>query len=305
MNLLHLEYFRELAHSEHVQETAKKLHVSASAISSGVKNLEQELGVCLFDRIGRNMRLNEYGKRFLPYVEEAFHALQQGVEDLDAARLQHKNKVSFSVRDAAFWIGVFGRFNELHPDIYIRQIDSDPDPRGRLMDLADLDFMITDIDVQNERLDHCALHADTLVLAIPRDHPLAKENDKPRSIFDFQQDTFFFRPKEDYFQQLVDARLTQIGFRPQKVMEMEYILRSMMLEKNAGVIITTELTTQNELYRHAVVVRILEFIGFPHVKKLYWRRDKPLSPAALQFKDYVIAATAEGSGFIRTEQRQP
>lgn len=44
MNLLHLEYFREVAISKHVQKTGEKLHVSPSAISAGIRSLEQALG---------------------------------------------------------------------------------------------------------------------------------------------------------------------------------------------------------------------------------------------------------------------
>ena len=102
MNLLHLEYFREAARSEHVQKTGERLHVSPSAVSSGIRSLEQELGVNLFDRVGRNMKLNEYGKIFLPYVEEMFSSLHNGVNAVQAAR--HQKRVSFTISDAALYI---------------------------------------------------------------------------------------------------------------------------------------------------------------------------------------------------------
>ena len=103
MNLLHLEYFRGVAMIEHVQRTGEKLHVSPSAISAGIRSLEQELGVQLFDRVGRNMRLSEYGKQFLPYVEQAFAALDHGVEALQTAQGRCSKNVRFSVLDGALW----------------------------------------------------------------------------------------------------------------------------------------------------------------------------------------------------------
>ena len=66
MNLLHLEYFRALANIQHVQKTGEYLHVSPSAISAGIRSLEQELGVQLFNRVGRSMKLNDCGKVFPP-----------------------------------------------------------------------------------------------------------------------------------------------------------------------------------------------------------------------------------------------
>lgn len=77
MNLLHLEYFREAARSEHVQKTGERLHVSPSAVSSGIRSLEQELGVNLFDRVGRNMKLN-MGKFSSPISRRCFPPCTMG-----------------------------------------------------------------------------------------------------------------------------------------------------------------------------------------------------------------------------------
>lgn len=289
MNLLHLEYFREVAISEHVQKTGEKLHVSPSAISAGIRSLEQELGGNLFDRVGRNMRLNEFGKRFLPYVEEAFDCLQNGVDAVHAAQGRHLRLVSFSVQDGALWDELLLSFGAEHPDIHIRQLSQDPDRQGKLLEQANLDFILTDLDLNNSTLDHCDLFRDKLVLAVSKDHPLAPSTDTPRSIFDFQDDLFLFRPKADIFQQYVDQIFTEIGFRPSKTMAMEYMLRYRMFEKGPGVIITTQCAARQEksLSDSAVCLEIKEFSGFSLVKKLYWKKSAPLSPSAAIFKEYL------------------
>ena len=51
----HFEYFKQLAKLENMSETAKILNVSQSALSRAIKNLEKELGVPLFNRIGRKL----------------------------------------------------------------------------------------------------------------------------------------------------------------------------------------------------------------------------------------------------------
>ena len=60
----HFEYFKQLAKLENMSETAKILNVSQSALSRAIKNLEKELGVPLFNRIGRKLKLNQYGIDF-------------------------------------------------------------------------------------------------------------------------------------------------------------------------------------------------------------------------------------------------
>lgn len=288
MNLLHLEYFREVARNEHVQKTGERLHVSPSAISAGIRSLEQELGVNLFDRVGRNMRLNEFGKQFLPYVEEAFACLQNGVDAIHTAQGTHRNSVRFSVQDGALWNYLLTPFSAEHPDINIRQISREPDRQGKLMEEANLDFILTDLELDSNTLEHCTLFQDKLVIGVSEKHPLAQRRDELISIFDFQEDLFLLRPKSDLFQQYVDQLLTEIGFRPSKVMVMEYMLRYRMFQEGPGVIITTQRVMDREtsMLPNAVCLQIKEFADFVLTKKLYWKKNVPLSPSAVIFKEY-------------------
>ena len=64
MELRQLHYFMEVAEREHVSEAAMHLHVAQSAISRQIANLEEELGVDLFEREGRNVKLTPIGRQF-------------------------------------------------------------------------------------------------------------------------------------------------------------------------------------------------------------------------------------------------
>ena len=65
ITLLQLDYFRRLAASEHITATARELYISQTALSNMLSGLEKELGVRLFDRVGRSIRLNEAGRVYL------------------------------------------------------------------------------------------------------------------------------------------------------------------------------------------------------------------------------------------------
>lgn len=71
MDLLQLKYFSELAKRQHLNKTAQEMLVTPSAISSSLARLEKEMGVKLFDRVGRNIRLNNYGKILQRYVDRS------------------------------------------------------------------------------------------------------------------------------------------------------------------------------------------------------------------------------------------
>lgn len=64
MEIRQLRYFKEVAEREHISDAAIHLHVAQSAVSRQIANLESELGVELFERIGRNVKLTPIGKIF-------------------------------------------------------------------------------------------------------------------------------------------------------------------------------------------------------------------------------------------------
>ena len=82
MNLQWLYYFDAIAELEHYTKAAELLHVSQSNLSHAISELEDELGVKLFERKGRNIRLTKYGDLFRPYVKQSITALETGVKTL-------------------------------------------------------------------------------------------------------------------------------------------------------------------------------------------------------------------------------
>ena len=77
MNLYHLRYFSTLAHIEHYTKAADILAITQPSLSYAISTLEEELGVKLFEKNGRNVTLTKYGKVFLKDVEEVLNLLRQ------------------------------------------------------------------------------------------------------------------------------------------------------------------------------------------------------------------------------------
>lgn len=78
MNLTQLLYFNNLAQSQHYASTAEQLGVAQSSLSRSISALEEELGVFLFEKQGRNIRLTKYGEAFHRYVRDALGTLEAG-----------------------------------------------------------------------------------------------------------------------------------------------------------------------------------------------------------------------------------
>lgn len=78
MTLNQLRYFRVLAKTEHYTKAADALAISQPSLSRAIALLEEELGVLLFTRRGRNVVLTDAGRALLRYVEAGLDTLDAG-----------------------------------------------------------------------------------------------------------------------------------------------------------------------------------------------------------------------------------
>jgi len=82
VNLYHLRYFVTLAHLEHYTKASKELLITQPSLSHAISCLEEELGVPLFEKDGRNIALTKNGRMFLDEVEKALEILDSGIKNL-------------------------------------------------------------------------------------------------------------------------------------------------------------------------------------------------------------------------------
>ena len=94
MNLSHLQYFRELAQVQHYTKAAHNLFISQPTLSHSIAALEDELGVKLFEKNGRTVKLTDDGALFAQYVERSLDALEDGIGELE----KRKGRLSGTVR---------------------------------------------------------------------------------------------------------------------------------------------------------------------------------------------------------------
>jgi DNA-binding transcriptional LysR family regulator len=78
MEVRQLQIFRILAEELNFTRTAEKVHTVQSNVTAQIRALEDELGVPLFDRLGRRVALTDAGRRFQPFAEKALDAMEQG-----------------------------------------------------------------------------------------------------------------------------------------------------------------------------------------------------------------------------------
>jgi DNA-binding transcriptional LysR family regulator len=92
MTLKELEIFYRLANYNHMGEVAKELGITQSAVSLAIKSLEESVGEKLFERIGKKIVLNEYGRKF---YEETFFCYEKLME---SQKMFSKNKLKGNLK---------------------------------------------------------------------------------------------------------------------------------------------------------------------------------------------------------------
>jgi LysR family cyn operon transcriptional activator len=182
VELRHLRYFLAVAKNRNFSQAAEDLHVSQPALSQQIRQLEEELGTPLFNRLGRCVTLTTAGKVFDEYAHDALQAIKWGQQQIDELQnLQH----------GTLRIGVIHTFNtSLIPPIVASFYSSYPAIR---ISVEEGPTQIIENNLCSGHLDmgvafHPALTADIeaeplfeeeFVLVVRKNHPLASKEAVP------------------------------------------------------------------------------------------------------------------------------
>ena len=93
MDLKHLRYFVVVAELEHVTRAAEQLMVSQPFLTKIIKQLEKEIGVDLFDHVGRKISLNRYGKAYYARIKKCFLELENAQNEVNELSGRDKQTV--------------------------------------------------------------------------------------------------------------------------------------------------------------------------------------------------------------------
>lgn len=223
MNLIHLRYFVELAHTQHYTRAAAQLCITQPSLSHAIAQLETELGVPLFEKHGRNTSLTYFGQQFLACAQQALSTLDEGVESLQRASrgeglirlgLLRTLGVDFIPRLAA-------RFLAENPEKDIRFTFSTGVTQQLLEGLRAKRFDLVFCSRPPAELGLTSIVVDRqdLVLIVPRNHPLAD-----RHTVDLQETlpySHVYFSKGSGLRSVVDGLFQQIGEQPQISYETE------------------------------------------------------------------------------------
>lgn len=180
MNLNQLYYFKKLAELEHYTQAARELFITQPSLSGAISSLEEELGIALFQRHGRNIKLSKYGKEFYQYVCLALYELEKGIEKAKERSGSHGGVVDLGCIPT-----LAGDFLPMAINGYLKKVDS----KTKFNVFHGMTLQVIE-GIESEKYDvgfcsfienkpHLEFHpilSQELILLVNTNHPLSERN---------------------------------------------------------------------------------------------------------------------------------
>lgn len=290
LNLHQLATFQVVAkHCSYVR-AAEELHFSQPAISAQIRQLEETLGVKLFDQIGRKTHLTQAGEELYRYSQRIFSVIEEMWETMEALRSPYYGRLSVG---ADTTVGTYvipdllGKFHKSYPEV---EITLEVVNRSALVDA-----------LLNNRVDLAVMGR------VPDEIPVTIEPFKPNELVLIAAPTHRLAGRENVpFEELAREHflLREIGSGTRAALEAVFqeeglpLLVSMQVGNNSaikqgvaaglGIALISRAAIDMELETHRLV--ILDVEGFPIMRQ--WRivhlKDKHLSATARAFKAFLL-----------------
>lgn len=229
MELRQLRYFTVLAAELSFTRAAQNLHISQPPLSFQIAQLEDELGVRLFDRTSRSVALSEAGKALLPHAQAVLARLEEARSHVARVANGLKGRVQVGLAGSHF-LGPFPKFiqqfRQQRPEVEVVLHEMVPSDHLRALRDGRIDLSISRNPLNEGLISSALLWRDPVVLALPARHRL--QSRKQVRLVELKSDDFVFLrlASSPFAQRLFDA-CVQSGFAPrivQQVVEVPAVL---------------------------------------------------------------------------------
>ena len=291
MEMRQIQYFLKVAEHQNVSRAAEELHVAQPALSKTIHNLEEDLGVKLFQRMGNRIQLNEAGRIFLQYAQKVtadYVNVRQELDDYqrtENATVIIQQDISFAVLFRAVI-----EFNRLYPSVNFRFYNSvyAMDERNGMERGMTPDFVVYSTaspeDTENSR----ALLNERIQLGVPFNNPLSR-----RSGIHLEEvkdmDFLFSGPVHTSINDIMTMHCQLHGFRPKHFMDVtsrddvNYLLRN-----GLGVAFVPEMTWYYMTHEGGYKLVTIDSPECRRCINIRWKDSGYISKAAVLFRDFVL-----------------
>ncbi|MBB6734498.1 LysR family transcriptional regulator [Cohnella zeiphila] len=285
MELRQLNTFRTVASTLNFSRAAEALSYVPSNVTMQMKALEDELGVRLFDRLGKQLVLTTAGNRFLTHIQDVLNKLDEARsvvhdnENLSGTLTISANEVLCAYRLP----GVFHRFRSRYPGarLIFRSVSNQQLKQTLFEGTADVVFML-DEPIRSTGLAVEPLLEETFRFFAAPDHPLAKRT--VLQLEDFHGEVFLTNEKGCTYRTLFDRSFEKEGVDSITYLEFQ---NAEAIKQCAitgiGIAFLPEITAKAEVGRGELVALPWQIPDLHVHTQMLWHKDKWLSPIVSAF----------------------
>ncbi|MBI4193547.1 MAG: LysR family transcriptional regulator [Betaproteobacteria bacterium] len=175
--LKHLRCFTAIAREGSFTQAAKRMHLTQSSLTAAVQQLEQAVGLKLFDRTTRRVTLTREGASFVPVAERLVKEFDTAVADVRAVAERQRGHVSIAAAPSVVALVLapaIAGFSAAYPNISVAVSDGGAELVQRRVFASEADFGITSRWADDPGLDFRPLICDRFGVVCRGDHPLGR-----------------------------------------------------------------------------------------------------------------------------------
>lgn len=293
MNLHHLRVFLAVAECGGIGAGAARLHISQPAVTREIRELEASLGIALFDRHPRGVRLTEGGQRLLQYAQRIFTLEQAAERDLRgfANLSQGELHLGASATLGSYLLPpLLNRFRARHPQVFVSLQISNTGEVTQQLDDGRIALGFVEGDFDRLGYAHRLLARDALLPVVGPRHPLAGRRDLEMA--ELTGHALYLREPGSGARASIEQAYRAHGLEPraQMVIGGTEALKRLIAEGH-GIAWLSQLVVGEELASGRLVrldLRERQILRDLHV---LWRQDCQLSPAPAAFLE-LLESTA-------------
>jgi DNA-binding transcriptional LysR family regulator len=287
MEWTQLQYFQTVAQLQHFTNAAEALSISQPALSRSIARLEEELGVPLFERQGRTVILNPYGRIFLNRVNRAIQEITIGQQEVQALLDPLKGSISLGFihsQGSNLVPDLLGLFRKSFPEIQFLLNQNVTNQSLDQLEAGEIEFCFCSQPLARNNIHWIQLLTEEIILIVPNEHPYANRNSV--NLKELSEESFIAFKNELSLGEIIYRIFKEAGFAPKVTFEGEEVgTVAGLVAAKLGIALIPKIRTFELLgisQVHISEPKCQRVIG------MAWVEGRYVSPAAKHFKEFVL-----------------
>jgi DNA-binding transcriptional LysR family regulator len=287
MHLRHLKSFIAVAESLNFSRAAEELHIAQPAVSQQIRALEDELGVQVFDRIGKRVSLTEAGRALLPFAHQILDLVETAENEVRERGQLKRGRTSLGAPPTVSTHLLPARltqFKARHDGLEVTLREAGTQTLLRLIEDGKLDLAIVATDVLPPTVESAPFLEEKYLLAVSQNHPFLAKRQTVK-LCDLNQEPFILFPEGYKLRDVTLSACRAAGFDPKVALDggaMQSALEFVGAGLGVAIVPELALTDTSGIQGLKILDQDLRRnLG------LVWLKARTLSPAARALRTFL------------------